>query len=264
LRRLAEPKHTVEVAIVGKYVEHQDAYKSLCEALTHAGAQAEVRVAVRRVDAGAIEAHGPEKYLDGVDGVLVPGGFGSRGIEGKILAAQYARLRKIPYLGLCLGMQIAVIEFARNVLGLSEAHSTEFAPDTRHPVICLLDEQRRIVEKGGTMRLGSSLCILRAGTKAMAAYGRSEVMERHRHRYEVNNAYRERMEKAGFIVSGMAADAPLVEMMELLDHPWFVGCQFHPEFQSKPNRPHPLFLAFLRAALAHAEAARYPLLEGRG
>ncbi|CAF0693991.1 CTP synthase [Candidatus Methylacidithermus pantelleriae] len=263
LRRLAQPKHTVEVAIVGKYIEHQDAYKSLCEALTHAGAELEARVAVRRVDAGQIEAQGPARYLDGINGILVPGGFGSRGVEGKIAAARYAREERIPYLGLCLGMQIAVIEFARNVLGLTRAHSTEFVPETPDPVICLLDEQRRVVVKGGTMRLGSSLCILRPGTRAWAAYGRSEVAERHRHRYEVNHAYRDRMEKAGFLVSGVAADDRLVEIMELVDHPWFVGCQFHPEFQSKPNRPHPLFVAFLRAALAHAQAARYPLLEIR-
>jgi CTP synthase len=200
------------------------------------------------VDAEEIEKDGAEKKLRGLGGILVPGGFGERGVEGKILAAQYARENKIPYLGLCLGMQIATIEFARNVLKLNKAHSTEFDLNTPHPVIAMLDEQRKVTKKGGTMRLGAQAAQLALGTKAAELYGAFVISERHRHRYEFNNAYREKFEKAGFVFSGNSADGKLVEVIELKDHPFFVASQFHPEFQSKPHQPHPLFKGFIAAA----------------
>lgn len=247
--RIIAPQHRVHVAVVGKYIEHQDAYKSIYEAITHAGAAEDTGVEVIRIDAEDIEAEGAEKFLSGVDGVLVPGGFGQRGVEGKIMAAKFAREHKIPYLGLCLGMQIAVIEFARNVLGLEGAHSTEFDENSPHPVISLLEEQRNIDKKGASMRLGVYSCVLRNNTKTQSAYGQSIVSERHRHRYEFNNAYLETMESKGLMVVGTTQNEKLVEIVELRDHPWYISCQFHPEFQSKPNAPHPLFSGLVRAAL---------------
>ncbi len=251
LQRMINPKHKVHIAVVGKYIQLQDAYKSLYEALKHAGAANDCGVDILRVDAEDIEKNGAEKYLKGVAGILVPGGFGNRGIEGKILAAQYARENKIPYLGLCLGMQIAVIEFARDVCGLAGANSTEFDQKSPHPVICLLDEQKDVAVKGGTMRLGAQPCKLVAGTKTRELYGADEISERHRHRFEFNNKYRDQLMKAGLTVSGIYAKYDLVELIELRDHPWFIACQFHPEFQSKPNKAHPLFRGFIEAAMKH-------------
>ena len=198
-----------------------------------------------------LQREGPEKILKGLGGILVPGGFGERGIEGKIMAAKYARENKLPYLGLCLGMQIATIEFARNVLKLDKAHSTEFDPDTPHPVIALLDEQKKITKKGGTMRLGAQPCQLVMGSMAAKLYGAFVVNERHRHRYEFNNAYRDKFEKADFVFSGTSPDGKLVEVIELPNHPFFIASQFHPEFRSKPHQPHPMFKGFIGAAHAH-------------
>lgn len=251
--RIISPKHKINLAVVGKYIEHQDAYKSIYEALTHAGAAEDTGIELVRIDAEDIEAEGAEKFLAGVDGLLVPGGFGVRGIEGKILAAQYARETKIPYLGLCLGMQIAVVEFARHVLGLKGAHSLEFDLETPHPVITLMNEQKNVVKKGGTMRLGAMPCHLLPGSKGHAAYGADKITERHRHRYEFNNEYRAEMEAKGLIVSGSSPDGKLVELIELRDHPWFLACQYHPEFLSKPKSSHPLFRGFVNAALKHAK-----------
>src|SRR5271155_5556374 len=248
IRKLIAPRHRVRVGVVGKYIELNDAYKSVYEAIIHGGIANDCGVEIVKVDAETIEREGPEKILKGLGGILVPGGFGERGIEGKIMAAQYAREKNIPYLGLCLGMQIATIEFARNVLKLTKAHSTEFDPATPHPVIAMLDEQRKVTKKGGTMRLGSQPCQLTLGTKAAELYGSFVIHERHRHRYEFNNAYREKFEKAGFILSGNSPDGNLVEVIELENHPFFVASQFHPEFQSKPHQPHPLFKAFIAAA----------------
>jgi CTP synthase len=254
--RIISPKHKVCLAVVGKYIEHQDAYKSIYEALTHAGAAEDTSIDVMRVDAEDIEAEGARKFLEGVDGLLVPGGFGVRGIEGKIDAARFARESGVPYLGLCLGMQIAVIEFARNVLGLPHAHSLEFDEETPDPVITLMDEQKHVVRKGGTMRLGGMPCVITPGTRTHAAYACDIVTERHRHRYEFNNAYREPMQQNGLVIAGASPDRQLVELIELRDHPWFVGSQFHPEFLSKPNQPHPLFRGFVHAALIRAQSNR--------
>lgn len=251
--RIITPKHRVKIGVVGKYMEHQDAYKSIYEALTHAGAANDAGIEIVRVDAEEIEEKGAAKFLTGLDGILVPGGFGVRGVEGKILAARYARKEKIPYLGLCLGLQIAVVDFARDVLGLSKAHSLEFNPETPDPVITLMDEQKQVVKMGGTMRLGAQVCRLVPGTKVQQAYGTDQATERHRHRYEFNNEYREKMEKLGLIISGTTQDQKLVELIELADHPWFAACQFHPEFQSKPNQPHPLFSGFVQAAVRYTE-----------
>jgi CTP synthase len=256
LDRMINPKRKVQIAVVGKYIQLIDAYKSMYEALKHAGAANDTAVEITRVDAEHIEKDGAEKYLKGVAGILVPGGFGNRGIEGKILAAQYARENKIPYLGLCLGMQIAVIEFARNVCGLKGANSTEFDLKSPHPVICLLEEQKGIEAKGGTMRLGAQTSKLVAGTKTRELYGSDEISERHRHRYEVNNAYRDQLMKAGLVVAGRYSKYDLVELIELRDHPWFIACQFHPEFLSKPNKPHPLFRGFIEAALKNQQASK--------
>jgi len=246
---LIAPKHKINLAVVGKYIEHQDAYKSIYESLVHAGGHADTGIEITRVDSEDIESEGAAKFLEGIDGILVPGGFGIRGIEGKIAAARFAREKKIPYLGLCLGLQIGVIEFSRNVLGLDGAHSTEFNEKSPHPVIALMNEQREVVDKGGTMRLGSSPCVLREGTKVREAYAVETIHERHRHRYEVNNSYRSALEEKGLVIAGTSPDGKLVEVIELADHPWFVACQYHPEFLSKPNAPHPLFSGFVRAAL---------------
>jgi CTP synthase len=249
--RIITPKHRIKIGVVGKYMENRDAYKSIYESLTHAGAAADAGIVVVPIDAEEIEERGASEFLSGVDGVLVPGGFGVRGVEGKILAARFARTQKIPYLGLCLGMQIAVVDFARDVLGLTKAHSTEFNTETPDPVISMLDEQKQVVKMGGTMRLGASICRLVPGTKIQQAYGTDRATERHRHRYEFNNIYREKMEAHGLVIAGLTPDQKLVELIELADHPWFAGCQFHPEFHSKPNAPHPLFSGFVQAAVAY-------------
>ena len=239
----------VTIALVGKYTELHDAYLSVAESLFHAGTACGAQVDIRWVDSQHLTAESLEAALDGCSGILVPGGFGDRGIEGMILAAQYARERRIPYLGICLGMQIAVIEFARHVAGWTDAHSAEFDSATAHPVIDLMPDQVGVTAKGGTMRLGKYPCALTAGTKAQAAYGQSEIWERHRHRYECSNVFRPALEEAGLRIAGTSPDGRLVEMVELPEHPWYVGCQFHPEFKSRPDRPHPLFRGFVTAAL---------------
>ncbi|HET6437874.1 MAG TPA: CTP synthase [Anaeromyxobacter sp.] len=240
-------KGEVRIGIVGKYVELAESYKSLNEALVHGGIAAGVRMVPVFIDSSKLEA-GDLSELDSVDGILVPGGFGIRGTEGKILAVRYARERKVPFFGICLGLQMAVIEFGRNVLGLEHANSLEFDEATPHPVVTLMEEQKKITDKGGTMRLGSYACTLREGTKARELYGQDLIHERHRHRFEFNNAYRAQYEAAGMIFSGVNTELSLVEMIELNNHPHFIGCQFHPEFRSKPFAPHPLFAGLVRAA----------------
>jgi CTP synthase len=227
----------------------QDAYKSIYEAIDHGGIAHNCKVNIVRVLAENVQKNGPDEYLKDIDAILVPGGFGSRGIEGKIETIQYAREHKIPFLGICLGLQCAAIEFARNVCKIDKADSTEINPETEHPVICLLEEQKGITEKGASMRLGAYPCKLAPGTLAREAYGKDIVQERHRHRYEFNNAYRDALEKNGMVFSGIYPEQELVEIMELKDHPWFVGCQFHPEFKSYPTAPHPLFRDFVGAGL---------------
>lgn len=249
VRRLKSPSGRVDIGVVGKYIELQDAYKSVYESLTHAGIANDCAVNIVRIDAEALEKPDGLNKLKGMNGILVPGGFGDRGIEGKIAAVKYARENGIPYFGLCLGLQIAVIEFARNVLGLEGANSYEVDENTPHPVISMMDEQKSIVEKGATMRLGSYECQVKPGTKGFEAYGEEFVRERHRHRYEVNNDYVDQIEKAGLKVSGFNPKRNLVEMVELEDHPWFLAVQSHPEFLSKPNKAHPLFQAFVKATL---------------
>ena len=251
VRRILNPTHEVTIGVVGKYIELQDAYKSVYESVTHAGIANNCKVNVRRIDAEDLKAGGGLSKLRGLDGILVPGGFGDRGTAGKIIAARWAREHKLPYFGLCLGLQIAVIEFARNVLKLPGANSTEFEPQARHPVINMMEEQKKIIDKGATMRLGSYECAIAPGTRAARAYRSSSVRERHRHRYEVNNAYVAQLQKAGIVVSGVNPRRNLVEIIELKNHPWFVAVQFHPEFQSKPNRAHPLFAAFIAATIKH-------------
>ncbi len=246
-------KGEVQVAIVGKYVELKESYKSLNEALVHAGIANDCRVNLKFVDSQEVETQGAPALLSDCDAVLVPGGFGVRGTEGKIQAVRFARERRVPFFGICLGMQMAVVEYARHVLGLAGANSTEFDEQTPHPVISLLHSQALVTEKGGTMRLGRYRCLLKADSVARRAYAREEVSERHRHRYEVNNAYRARLSQAGLVISGTNPERDLVEVVELPDHPFFVGCQFHPEFQSKPFRPHPLFTGFIHAAVAARE-----------
>ena len=247
IRRLIAPQHRVRIGVVGKYIELQDAYKSVYEAIMHGGVANDCGV--------EIEKAGPEKLLKGLAGILVPGGFGERGIEGKIQAARYARTNRLPYLGLCLGMQVATIEFARHVLRLEGAHSTEFNPQSPHPVIALLDEQKQVTQMGGTMRLGAQPVQLKVGSRAGKLYAAFVANERHRHRYEFNNAYRARFEEAGFLFSGTSPDGNLVELIELADHPFFLACQFHPEFQSKPNAAHPLFRGFIAATHAYTRQA---------
>ncbi|MCC4832176.1 CTP synthase [Shewanella sp. 1_MG-2023] len=256
----ANPTGEITIGMVGKYIELPDAYKSVNEALKHAGLKNRVTVNIQYVDSQTVEAKGAE-VLTGLDGILVPGGFGERGVEGKIFAAQYARENNIPYFGICLGMQVALIEFARHVAKLEDAHSTEFNSKTEHPVIGLITEwineegnvetRHEESDLGGTMRLGAQLCHLAEGTKAAAAYNSNTCVERHRHRFEVNNNYVERLEKAGLIFSGLSSDRKLVEMIELPNHPWFVAGQFHPEFTSTPRDGHPLFEGFVAAAAAH-------------
>ena len=253
VQRVISPKKRVKIAVVGKYIELQDAYKSIYESLTHAGASHDCGIDLVLVDAEDIEKEGADKYLRGVAGVLVPGGFGDRGVEGKIDAVRYSRESRTPFLGLCLGMQVATIEFSRNVCGLEAANSTEFDPATPHPVICILEEQKDVTEKGASMRLGICPTVLGKSTLSHQVYGKTEITERHRHRYEFNMAYREIMEKRGFVIAGTSPDGDLVEIIELSTHPWFIACQYHPEFQSKPNSPHPLFKGFISACLAHED-----------
>lgn len=241
-------KDKVKIAIVGKYVHIRDSYKSLHEALAHSGFANRCRVEQIYVDSEEIMKNGPEKYLKDIHGILVPGGFGERGVEGKILAAKFARENKIPYFGICLGMQIATIEFARNVCKLNKANSSEFDKTTNHPVIDLMPEQKNISALGGSMRLGAYPCVLKPNTHAYNAYRKKEISERHRHRYEFNNNYREIFMKKGAVFSGICPQNNLVEIFEIKDHPWFLGCQFHPELKSKPHEPHPLFVDFIKAA----------------
>ncbi len=249
MANVRKPEHEVTIAVVGKYIEHRDAYKSIYESLDHAGFNNSARILFRLVEAEDIEQQDPEVLLGGVDGILVPGGFGMRGIEGKIEAIRYARECKIPYFGVCLGMQCAVIEFARNVLDLKNSNSTEFDSHSDHPVICMLEEQKKITHKGGTMRLGAQPCHLKKDSNAIHAYGEEEISERHRHRYEFNPEYRHEFEQNGMIATGTGPNNTLVEIVEIPDHPWFVAVQFHPEFKSKPSKPHPLFNGFVEAAI---------------
>lgn len=254
IRKLVAPRGRVKIGVVGKYIELNDAYKSVYEAISHGGIANDCGVHIEKIDAEEVEKDGAAKALKDVDGVLVPGGFGLRGADGKILVAKYARETGLPYLGLCLGMQIAVVEFARNVLGLTEAHSSEFVPDSPDPVIHLMESQESVTDLGGTMRLGAQSCHIRPGSLAHHLYGSLEITERHRHRYEFNNDYRARFEAAGMLISGESSDAtPLAEMVELKDHPFFIACQFHPEFKSKPNAPHPLFTGFIAAVYSRVQ-----------
>jgi CTP synthase len=249
LRRLRNPEHEISIAVVGKYAEHHDAYKSIYESLDHAGIAHRAQIRIGRVRSEDVEAEGPERLLAGYDGILVPGGFGERGIEGKISAIRYARTKNIPFLGICLGMQCAVIEFARNVCNLAGAHSTEFDKNAAHSVICLLDEQKKITQKGGTMRLGAQPTRLEPGSLAARCYGQAHISERHRHRYEFNNVYRGQFAAHGMSFCGTSPDGSLVEVIELPAHPWFVAVQYHPEFKSKPTSPQPLFAGFVGAAV---------------
>lgn len=270
VRKIKEPKNEVNIAIVGKYTGLKDSYKSLIEALTHGGIANDARVNLQWIDSEIIDIHGPERLLTEADGILVPGGFGYRGIEGKLKAIRYAREKKIPYFGICLGMQCAVIEFSRNVCGLC-ANSTEFDSNTKEPVIYLMEQwydfrkgkievRSEYSHKGGTMRLGAYPCILEEDTHAFKAYGIKEISERHRHRYEFNNEYREILTRHGMKISGISPDGQLVEIIEIEDHPWFLGCQFHPEFKSRPTDPHPLFKAFVEASLREKRSL-FPYVE---
>ncbi|MCA9152644.1 MAG: CTP synthase [Planctomycetales bacterium] len=249
LHRLRNPQHEISIAVVGKYAEHRDAYKSIYESLDHAGIHHHAQIRIGRIHSEAVEREGPERMLAGYDGLLVPGGFGERGIEGKVEAIRFARERGIPFFGICLGMQCAVIEFARHVVGLENAHSTEFSKDTQHPVICLLDDQKMITYKGGTMRLGAQPANLQSGTLAADCYQADVISERHRHRFEFNNAYRQQFEAHGMRFAGTSPDHSLVEIVEIENHPWFLAVQFHPEFKSQPTSAHPLFAGFVRAAI---------------
>ncbi len=258
VRRVKNPAHHVRIGVVGKYIELQDAYKSVYESITHAGIANNCGIEVVRIDAEDLEKKNGLNVLRNLDGILVPGGFGDRGTEGKIAAARYAREKKIPYYGLCLGLQIAVIEFCRNVLKLKGANSTEFDAEASEPVINMMEEQKKIIDKGATMRLGSYECGLTAGSLARKAYGAESIRERHRHRYEVNNAYVGALQRGGMVISGINPRRNLVEIIELKDHPWFLAVQFHPEFQSKPNQAHPLFAAFIAAAMKVSKGRAKP------
>jgi len=251
VQRVIHPTHHARIGVVGKYIELQDAYKSIYEALTHAGAANDCKVDVVRVDAESIEKAGPELYLSGLQGILIPGGFGDRGTEGKIAAAKYARENSIPFFGVCLGMQIAVIEYARNVCGLTGASSIEFDKSTPHPVISLMEEQKKVINLGGTMRLGTWVTDLLAGSKAYDLYHSATITERHRHRYEFNSDYKDILESNGLLISGTSPNGELAEIVEIPTHPFFIACQFHPEFLSKPNHPHPIFHGFVKAAMNH-------------
>ncbi len=254
VRRVQNPKQHVTVGMVGKYVSLEESYKSLNEALMHGGVANECSVDIRFIDSEELEEKGTDELLAGLDGILVPGGFGTRGIEGKVLAASYAREKGIPFFGICLGLQTAIISIARDLCGLDKANSSEFDPETTHPVIDLMTEQMGVTSKGATMRLGSYPCVLGKDTLAARIYETEEIGERHRHRFEVNNAYRDTLCKQGLFTSGLSPAGDLVEIIELKDHPWFLGCQFHPEFKSRPLKPHPLFRDFIRAAKEQADA----------
>jgi len=269
VKRVKQPLKNVTIALVGKYIDLKESYKSLCEALTHGGIANDAKVSLCWVDSEEIEVKGASEMLKDMDGILVPGGFGIRGVEGKIAAVKYARENKIPYFGICLGMQCAVIEVARNLAGLRDANSAEFNGQTPHPVIYLIEQwydyrsktiQKRDItsDKGGSMRLGAYPCNLQKGTLAHEAYGKEDISERHRHRYEFNNAYLDQLMKAGLVISGSSPDGELVEIVELRDHPWFLGCQFHPEFKSTPRNPHPLFTAFIGASYKNREQRNRP------
>jgi CTP synthase len=250
VKRIRHPKHEVNIAVVGKYIQLPDAYKSIYEALVHGGIAADARVNIIKVDSENLEKGKLDKYLKDAHGILVPGGFGHRGIEGKIRAIKYAREKNLPFFGICLGMQLATVEFARSICGLKTANSTEFDKATKDPVISLLAEQHQITDMGATMRLGAYDCRLEKDTKAYHAYKKEDISERHRHRYEFNNEYRELLTSKGLIIAGTNVQRKLVEVVEVKGHRWFVGCQFHPEFKSKPDKPHPLFRDFIAAALA--------------
>jgi CTP synthase len=267
--RIKNPKDRVEIGIVGKYVDLRESYKSLHEALVHGGLANEVQVALTYIDSEKVEREGPEGLLGHLHGILVPGGFGVRGVEGKILAIRYAREQQVPYFGICFGMQLAVIEFARHVAGIHGATSEEFDPEAAHPVIYLMREwydyrqdaiirRDRAADKGGTMRLGSYPCVLSEGSLAGVAYGNPDTMERHRHRYEFNNLYREQLKNAGLMITGTSPNGELVEIIEFHDHPWFLGCQFHPEFKSRPLKPHPLFRDYIRACREYKLSLPHP------
>jgi CTP synthase len=258
VRRLKTATDTVRICLVGKYVEIKDAYMSIAESLQHAGIACGCRVDIERLDAGELMSGAGLDSLRSAHGILVPGGFGARGVEGKIRAIEFARQERIPYLGICYGLQWAVVEFARNVCGLKEANSTEVAPDTSQPVVWAMEDQKNVERMGASMRLGEYECTFAAGTLAERAYGQPTVRERHRHRYEVNNAYRAQLVEKGMVISGVNPERDLVEIIELRDHPWFVACQFHPEFASRPYRAHPLFRGFVEAALKRATAGRTP------
>jgi CTP synthase len=264
VKKIKNPKHHVTIGIIGKYVDLTESYKSLHESLVHGGIANETKVELRYVSADELEDSGSTDVLDGCHGILVPGGFGKRGVEGKIMGVTYARTNKIPYFGICLGMQLAVVEFARNIAGMKGAHSTEFDKNTKYPVIYLMKEwfdfrtkqiqvRDEASDMGGTLRLGSYPCDLEKSTFAHTAYAQDEIQERHRHRYEFNPDHREKLVANGLIISGTSPDNTLVEIIELADHPWFLGCQFHPEFKSKPMKPHPLFRDFIKAALQYSQ-----------
>jgi CTP synthase len=256
VRRIKNPANEVTIGVVGKYIELQDAYKSVYESVTHAGIANNCKVNTVRIDAEELEKKNGLALLKGLDGILVPGGFGDRGTEGKIAAAKYARENNVPYYGLCLGLQIAVIEYCRNVLKLKGANSTEFDANAPHPVINMMEEQKKVIDKGATMRLGSYECAVTPGTLAAKAYKATSIRERHRHRFEVNNAYVGQLQRAGLVISGINPRRNLVEIVEIKKHPWFLAVQFHPEFQSKPNKAHPLFAAFIAAALKNKKGGK--------
>ncbi len=253
INRLRNPQHEVQICVVGKYMALQDAYKSIYEALAHGGIAGNARVHIVKIDSEDVKNNTVERLLGGAQGILIPGGFGDRGIEGKVRAVQYAREKNIPFFGICLGMQVACIEFARNICGLKDANSTEFNKETAHPVISLLQEQRHVRNLGASMRLGAYPCKLLKDSRSFQAYKKENISERHRHRYEFNNEYKKAFEKNGVVFSGVNAGQELVEIIELTGHPWFVACQFHPEFKSKPDRAHPLFREFIKAALENGK-----------
>ena len=254
VQRVKNMKKTVRIAVVGKYVSHGDAYKSLHEALYHGGVANDSNVEIKYVNSEEMDESATQNYFSDVHGILVPGGFGERGIDGKVDATKYARENRIPFFGICYGMQLAVIEFSRNVCGISDADTSENNINTENPVIDIMESQKDVSEKGGTMRLGACPCVIKPETLARSIYGTSEISERHRHRFEVNNSYRETLESKGMVLCGLSPDGSLVEIMEIEDHPWFVGCQFHPEFKSKPLCAHPLFRDFIRGALHYKES----------
>lgn len=270
LNRLRRPDHEISIAVVGKYAEHRDAYKSVYEAIDHAGIHHKAQIRIGRIRSEDVEAEGPERLLAGYDGLLVPGGFGERGIEGKVQAIRWARERGVPFFGICLGMQTAVVEYGRHVVGLEGAHSREFDKDSPHPVICLMNDQQDVVDMGGTMRLGAQTAQLAEGSLAEQCYGKAEISERHRHRYEFNNQYRQQFEANGLRFSGTSQNGGLVEIVELPEHPWFLAVQYHPEFKSKPTAAQPLFAGFVGAAVQHRlgrserKAAEEPAHEATG